>query len=443
MKLYSHVASFLLSAPLLFAFLSTLHAQAPSAPVMVAPIVEHDIAAHKPFVGTIMPIKHAILGSAVDGRVIEFNYEEGDRVENGAAVAQLLTNTIELQRQAAAAELDVRQAELEEVQNGTRPEEIKQMEARMRAAEARVRYLNARRDRAVELYDKRGVTSKEVRDEAVSASDAAEQSLLEAKAAYELAVAGPRAEQIAQAKAQVAMQTAVVQELEDRIKKYTIRTRFDGYIVKKSTEVGAWASSGGAIAEVAQLDSVDLVANVPEQDIPYVQLGEEVTVNVFAYPDRQFVGKVFSVNPQADIRARTFPVKIRIVNQIIDGKPLLKAGMMGNVLLQAGQRKMAMLVPKDAVVLGGGSPMVFVVASGEPAKPEKSAITMVGNPQGAKPSLTARPVPVKLGVSVGSSIEVIGDLKVGMKVVTQGNERLRPGQNVNIIDNGPTVSDGT
>lgn len=393
----------------------------PPAPVRTATVEQKEIATRKPFVGTVRPTQQAILGSAVDGRVIEFNYEEGDRVENGAAIAQLLTHTINLQWEAAKAELNVRKAELEEMENGTRPEEIEQMKARMLAAEARMRYLELRRKRAEDLYANQKVTSAEVRDEAVSAADAAKQAFLEAKAAYDLSVAGPRAEQIAQAKARVAMQQAIADELEDRIKKYTIRTRFDGYIVKKSTEVGAWASSGGPIAEVAHLDSVDVVANVPEQDIPYVQLGEEVTVEVFAYKGHPFSGKVFSINPSADVRARTFPVKIRIKNELVDGKPMLKSGMMGNVMLQAGQQKVAKLVPKDAIVLGGPAPMLYTVV--------KSADGM-----------TAKPVTVQLGEADGGLIEVLGEIQPGDQVVTRGNERLRPGQPISII---PTTENQT
>lgn len=417
----------IVGVPLVLIMASSLFAQGktqPPAPVRTAPVEEKEIAVHKPFVGTIQPTKHAILGSAVDGRVIEFNYEEGDRVENGAAIAQLLTQTVNLQWEAARAELEVRKAELAEMENGTRPEEIEQMKARMLAAEARMRYLELRRKRAEDLYNNQKVTSAEVRDEAVSAADAAKQAHLEAVAAYDLAVAGPRVEQIAQAKARVAMQEAIANELEDRMKKYTIRTRFDGYIVKKSTEVGAWASAGGPIAEVAHLDTVDVVANVPEQDIPYVEVGKEVEVHVFAYKGREFRGKVFSINPSADVRARTFPVKIRIKNELEDGKPVLKAGMMGNVMLQTGQKKVTTIVPKDALVLGGPAPMVYVVV--------KSA-----------DGSTVKPVAVKIGSATETQIEVSGEIKPGDLVVTRGNERLRPGQPISIIADTAAATNGS
>lgn len=403
--------------------LSTAWAQGPSrdAPVRAVPIEQREIASYKSFVGTVHPSKHAILGSAVDGRVVEFNFEEGDFVKANEPVAQLLINTISLQRDAAKAELDVRQAELEELENGTRPLEVQQMEARMLAAQSRKDYMKLRRDRAVELYEKRGVTSKEVYDEAVSAADAAEQEYMDAQKAYELAAEGPRKEQIKQAKARVAVQEAIVQELNDRINKYTIRSLFDGYLVKKSTEIGAWASSGGAIAEVAKLDEVDVVANVPEQDIPYVRVGREVQVEVFAYPGRKFPGKVVAVIPQADIRARTFPVKVRVPNQFDDNQPVLKAGMMGDVMLQTSETKLALLVPKDAVVLNRGSKVIYVVAPAEQGQ-------------------IAKMVPVKLGIQDGSDIEVIGEIEPGMNVVTHGNERLRPGQPITVLPAAATAS---
>lgn len=405
-----------------FAFAATASAQS-AVPVRTAPVQEMTVAAGKSFVATVHPTRHAILGSAVDGRVVEFNYDEGDRVEEGAAVAQLLTESITLVWEAAKAELEARQAELLELENGTRPEEIEQAKARMLAAEARMQYLDLRRNRAIELYENRKVTSAETRDEAVSAADASTQAYLEAKSIYELAVVGPRVEQIAQAKARVAMQTAIVQELADRIKKHTIRARFPGFIVKKSTEVGAWASQGGAVAELAHLDSVDVIANVPEQNIPYVQVGKEVSVEIYAIRDERFIGTVFSINPQADLRSRTFPVKIRVKNEFRNDIPLLKAGMMGSVVLQTGDQKTALMVPKDAVVLGGGTPLVYVVQ-------EQSG------------KYIAQPVPVRLGVAEKSLIEVTGELTPQMHVVTHGNERLRPGQEVTVLANAQAQNSG-
>ena len=124
------------------------------------------------------------------------------------------------------------------------------------------------------------------------------------------------------------------------------------------------------------------------------------------------------VVPQADTRSRTFPVKIRIQNEIDDETgPLIKAGMLARVTLPTGPQSEALLVPKDAIVRGGKSPIVFV---GDPSSP--------GSSQGK-----VRPGPVSLGVTSNSLIEVKGSIKTGELVVVRGNERLRPGQDVNVI----------
>ena len=120
--------------------------------------------------------------------------------------------------------------------------------------------------------------SEEERDEMVALAVEAEQAYLDAKAAYELAVEGPRKEQIAQAGAQVAMQQATVDRLKDQIAKHTIIARFSGYVTAEHTEVGQWVKQGDPVAEVAALDEVEVVAQVVEQYVPHIRVGMQVSV---------------------------------------------------------------------------------------------------------------------------------------------------------------------
>jgi multidrug efflux pump subunit AcrA (membrane-fusion protein) len=104
-------------------------------------------------------------------------------------------------------------------------------------------------------------------------------------------------------------------------------------------------------------------------------------------------------------------VKVRVQNRIENDQPVLKAGMFARVTLAVGKPTQCVLVPKDAVVLGGPSPMVLVAAA-------------------AGDKTTVRPAPVQLGPAQGSWIAVFGDLKEGDPVIVEGNERVRPGQEV-------------
>ena len=404
--------------------------QRPPAPVVVAAVVESEVAAGQSFVGTVVPSKLAVVGSAVDGRVIEFPLNEGDRVERGQTLAQLLTETIGLEVAAAEAELQLRQQELAELENGSRPQELEQAKARMLASEAVMKYLQSRRARAEALWKRGQSTSEEELERAVSEGLAAEQSFQEAKATWELVVEGPRKEKIAQARAQVAMQQVIVGQLKDQLAKHTVISRFDGYVTAEHTEVGAWLKKGDPVAEVAALDEVEISVQVVEQHVAHLHLGTEVRVEVPALPDRVFTGTIARIVPQADVRARTFPVKVRVKNEITQGVPLLKSGMYCRVFLPTGPKQKALLVPKDALVLGGPKPVLFLV-QGYSAK----------TPQG-----TVQPVPVELGIAVGQAVAITGPVTPGQYVVVQGNERLRPGQPVmvqKVVEVGLTSGPGS
>jgi RND family efflux transporter MFP subunit len=167
---------------------------------------------------------------------------------------------------------------------------------------------------------------------------------------------------------------------------------------------------------VSALDEIEIVAQVVEQYVPHIRQGMQVSVEIPAIPGQPFEGVVSAIVPQADVQARTFPVKIRVKNRFVDDKPLVKSGMYVRAMLPTGNKQMATLVSKDALVLGGPQPVVFVVdAASAEAKQGK-----------------VRPVPVQLGVSEGNMIQIRGGIEPGQLVVVQGNERLRPGQDVMI-----------
>jgi multidrug efflux pump subunit AcrA (membrane-fusion protein) len=141
-----------------------------------------------------------------------------------------------------------------------------------------------------------------------------------------------------------------------------------------------------------------------------------VNVEIPALGSTPFSGVVSAIVPQADVQARTFPVKVSVKNELTEDGPRIKSGMYARVALPTGKRQQATLVYKDALVLGGPQPLVFVVdAAGPDAKQGK-----------------ARAVPVQLGTADGSMIQVTGDLQPNQLTVVQGNERLRPGADVQI-----------
>ena len=110
---------------------------------------------------------------------------------------------------------------------------------------------------------------------------------------------------------------------------------------------------------------------------------------------------VRAVVPRADPRSRTFPVKVVIPNPGGD----IGVGMLATVRLPVGEATSAVMVPKDALVDGVQGSSVYVIGGDD----------------------TVRPVSVTTGGSQGAWIAVSGGVSPGDRVVTRGNERLRPG----------------
>lgn len=400
---------------------SNLLAQPPAAPVEVAPIIQKEVAAGATFIGTSVPRRTSIVGSAVAGRVLDFLVDEGDavgmitegEVAQGQPLAQLRTKTISIEVEAAKAELELRRQELAELVNGARPEEIAEAKAALAGAKA-LRDYRLARYRRVETLNRGNASSQEELEEALSAHVAAEQNYLRAQATRDLVVNGPREEEIAQARARVAVQTEVVNRLEDMKAKYTIRAPFEGYVVARHTEVGAWVTQGDAVAEVVQLDPIEITVSIPEAYVSYLRRGAEVRVLIDALPEEVFIGEIWRVIPQADLRSRSFPVKIRLENPRKEEGHLVKAGMLARATLAVGAKTQALLVPKDALVLNRGTTNVIVVGK----------------------DMKSRPVDVRLGVVTGSLVQILDrtdSIKAGDRVVVRGNERLRPGTPVEIV----------
>jgi RND family efflux transporter MFP subunit len=271
------------------------------------------------------------------------------------------------------------------------------------------------------LYETGSAAAREELEDAQALAENAVQTHAAAQAAYEMAVKGPRAEQIAQAKARLAMAAQEVRRLEDQYRKFTIRAPFEGYVVSKLTEVGAWLSRGDPVAEIIALDPIEIDVAVPEAYIAHVMLGASVQVTIPAVADQTFTGSVARIVPQADLRSRSFPVKIRLKNPKSAAGHVLKSGMLARVTMAVGPRQQAMLVPKDALILGGPSPGIMVVQREAGAS----------NP-------VARLVPVQLGVAEESMIQVIGELRGDDQVIVVGNERIRPGQPISVQSGDPS-----
>jgi len=250
-------------------------------------------------------------------------------------------------------------------------------QGRMKEAEARLNLSDRKLKRARELFDD-AVVSQDQFDDAFSEFTAWQG-------------------RIDQAQAEIAL-------LELALDRCTIRAPFAGVVTAKRTEVGQWVSVGSAVASLVTLDQLEVAVDVPERYFAQLRPGAKMQIRFEAAADLSVEGTLHGIIPRADPQSRTFPIKIWIPNP----ERRLGAGMLARVELPMGDSYPAVVVPKDALVQQGAGQMLYRINGDD----------------------TVEPVQVRSGQAVGAWVVVEGPVRSGERIVTRGNERLRPGQSV-------------
>jgi RND family efflux transporter MFP subunit len=300
------------------------------------------------------------------------------------------------------------------LERGYRPWEINASEARVEELTALAEDAERDLERNRQLLSEGAATEEDV-EEAETSLAAARSRVAKASADLSLLKEGYRTEEIAAARAQVEFRTAELARIEDRIEKTRVRAPFTGAVSTTLTEVGEWVGEGDPVLELIQLDPVLVLVDVPERYLKGLRPGRSAMVTFDALPGFHAEGTVTRLVPDANVSARTFPVKIELPNP--DGE--IRSGMLARVDLEVGEPRRVSVVPKDAIVLSARGNSVFTIQDGR-----------------------ANMVPVTIGDSHNHYVEVEPKIEPGTPVVVRGNERLRPGQKVMIDEGGGGHSRG-
>ncbi len=415
-----------------------VRAQFGPAPVYTEPVRRQRVRETVDLVGTAEARRRAVIGAEVAGRVQTMEADAGDSLEAGGVLCRMRPRPVGLQLEQARGRLASAQADLAKMEAGYRKEEVAQAEARVAAAEAEFARWKQEYARTKSLLADGASTPAEM--EATEAAYAsAREKLAEAEAGLALLKAGYRTEDVAKARADVAAQSAAVEELEDTLDKMTVRMPFAGFVVRKMCEVGEWLSPGSPVAEVVDLEVVRVKLDVPERYLSGLKRGAAAPVVFEALgADRQFEGTVSQIVPASAEGTHTVTVRVDVPNEIVDRRPVIAAGLLARVSVPVGAEHEALLVPKAAVVRQGGRDVVYTVQDRPPASAETgeggeadAAAETGGSDKAADamgPVQYAVRVPVAILGGYGRFMEVERDrLTPGMPVVTRGTYLMEPG----------------
>ncbi len=317
--------------------------------------------------GTIQPEKSINVSPKSSGRLKSLLVKEGQTVTAGQILAYMDESNTLGQITQADGQLASAQASLDLLRAGNRAQDIAQAQANLINAQATLEQSEIIFRQNQQLFTEGAIASRDL-DAARTTMEANLARVTQAQEALSLQRAGSRPEEIDRAEAQVVAAVGTLQSVQAQLEDTIIRAPFDGVVVRKYADPGAFVTpttSGSAVSSatassiLALASNNQVVANVAEADIAQIAIGQQVTLQVDAYPTQKFSGRVVSISPQAIItqNVTSFEVKAEITSK---DKQLLRAGMNASLEFKAGELKNVLVVPTVAIVRQQGSTGVYV-----------------------------------------------------------------------------------
>ncbi|MBE9555282.1 MAG: efflux RND transporter periplasmic adaptor subunit [Proteobacteria bacterium] len=209
---------------------------------------------------------------------------------------------------------------------------------------------------------------------------------------------------VAEANASIARARANLELSELDMKRAEIKAPYNGVVVARQAVAGAYVNTGAPVVSLVNDEDMEIEADVPADRLAGLAPGRAVRATLDT--GRNVMAVVRSVIPTENALTRTRPV--RFTPQFAgDPRPRFATDQSVTVLLPMGEPRDIVSVHKDAVIARGAGYIVYAVEEGK-----------------------AQLKQVELGEAAGKRTEVLSGLIAGDLVVTRGNERLRPGQEV-------------
>lgn len=195
-----------------------------------------------------------------------------------------------------------------------------------------------------------------------------------------------------------------------QLEKSRVEAPWAGTVAERRVEVGDYVVPGQAMLELVESRRLKVRAPVPASDVPFVEVGEPVTIQVSSLPGETFQGRVMRLGAELDPGARTLPLEAELANP--DGR--LKPGMLARLRIPRRAYPDALLVPLDAVVDLEEARAVYVVEGESPPRTDRRE--------------------VELGPALGERVVVLSGLAPGDRVIVDGQGRVAPGQRVEVVE---------
>ena len=326
-----------------------------SLPVQIGKIIFKDVIDQVRTVGNIHAEQRVTINAEVEGQITKVEVREGDIVKSGDLLARIDSREYELEVEELEAELSAAKEEFKKAIEGLRPEEKEKLLARVRVNESAFDLAIKEQDRFQKLV-KDGVTAQSILDEVNDRVQQSKEKLRESRAAFEAAKQS-RQEDIQQLRAEG---EGIVKRLEMaqlNFSKTLIHAPFDGVIVHKKIEEGAFLKVGSPVFEMVSSSRLKAVLEIPQSYRNKLKKlkGIDFWVKELGLKFKQS-GKL-RVIPDADI----YSGNIRAQMELHRPNRALFPGLTLVGMMNFGVRKNVMHVPSVALVISEKGTVVYVV----------------------------------------------------------------------------------
>jgi len=251
-------------------------------------------------------------------RIADLLVEEGDQIKKGLLLAKLETERFELAVARDEAQVNTQQQVVARLEAGTRPEEIRKAKADVAAAEAALDDAKRTYRRVKRLVPQQAASVQQL-DDARATENSTIARLNAAKALLDLALTGPRKEDIAAAKAMLKRYEAQLGLARRDLKNAFLYAPGIGIIQDRILEVGDMASPQKAVFTIALTDPLWVRAYVPEPDLGKIREGMKAQVATDSFPGKRYDGWIGFISPTAEFTPKpveTPQIRTRLVYQV-------------------------------------------------------------------------------------------------------------------------------
>jgi len=343
----------------------------------------------------------------VMGKVDWIGVEKGDQVKAGQVIVRFEDAEYRAQYEQAKGNLATLLAQLRELENGSRPEEIARAAADLSQAKADLENARINLERVKGLF-KEGVAPHQDLDNAQARYDAQVARVEALAKTLELSRIGPRSEQIEAMRGRVDQARGEVALRQTYLDATVIRAPITGTILERAVEKGELVTTmfvgergaKGYVVSMADLNDLQVELDISQDDFSKLYMGQKAIVTTDAFPDRKYEGQIAEMSPEANRQKATVQVKVQVLKPDSFLRPEMnaRAAFLAKEVPRGKEQvsvRPPIIIPTSAMRDSAGKKSIFIVYDGRAAeRPVK-----LGNP-------TSKGVEVAEGLTGGEEIIV-------------------------------------